>query len=72
MNKIPKNQQLYLLALIVFSVLLSVANIFSTIKGINLSDRTLTLWGIIFTVLTILWASKDAENKKSLRFVTVK
>jgi len=67
MNLFTKSSSLFLASLIAFSIFMSVANIFAQVNGKVLSDGTVTLWGLIFILLSILWATNDAKERSYQR-----
>lgn len=57
-----KKKHLTLITLIFLSICMGFVEVLLNARGDVVSDSTQTLWGGIFLILTIIWATADAEK----------
>ncbi len=62
-----KTNNLYIYALIFLSFALGIIEVLSNLQEKFISQSTQSLWGLVFVVLTIIWAYYDAPSKKFQR-----
>ena len=57
-----QNNSLYIYALIVLSICLGIIEVLFNLQGEEVSESTQSIWGVVFLLLSILWAYYDADR----------
>ena len=57
-----KNKDLYIYPLIALSICMGIIEVLMNLQGKEVSESTQLVWGIVFVMLSILWAYYDADR----------
>jgi len=57
-----RNKNLYIYALVVLSICLGIIEVLLNLQGKEVSESTQSIWGVVFFLLSILWAYYDADR----------
>jgi hypothetical protein len=62
-----KNQTFLIMSLVVFALISATVAGFEVHRGGGVGEATESIWSIVFSMITALWANNDAKEKKTYR-----